>query len=164
MSDAAEERPYGGVDSVDMCIAQVADIFATGVVAGAFLMGSFAVHPAAAMLAASSHVTLRQELIRRLKHWMPPFMFLPVFASIAAMMLCRTSVFWTLEVLCLAMSLATVGITVAVNAPLNRRFAAWSAEALPHDWEKSVHRWNLAHWARTATAVAAFLCAIAASS
>lgn len=37
-----------------MCVAQAADIFATGVVAGAFVMGSFAVHPAAARLGASS--------------------------------------------------------------------------------------------------------------
>jgi hypothetical protein len=31
-----------------MCIAQPADIFGTGLVAGAIMMGAFAVHPAAA--------------------------------------------------------------------------------------------------------------------
>jgi len=29
-----------------MCIAQAADIFGTGLVAGTFVMGAFAVHPA----------------------------------------------------------------------------------------------------------------------
>src|SRR5262250_1311384 len=147
-----------------MCVAQAADIFGAGIVAGAFLMGSFAVHPAAARLNASPHVLLRQELIRRLAQWMPPFMLLPVLASTVAIMLCRTSVFWILDTLGLALSLATIGITVGVNVPLNRRFAAWSLEALPQDWESYIGRWNLGHSARTATAVAAFICAILARS
>jgi len=49
-----------------MCIIQAVDIFGAGIVAGAFLMGSFAVHPAAASNSASPHAQLRQEMIRRL--------------------------------------------------------------------------------------------------
>ena len=146
-----------------MCVAQAADIFGAGIVAGAFLMGSFAVHPAAARLNTSPHVLLRQELIRRLGRWMPPFMLLPVLASTVAIMLCRTSVFWTLDALGLALSLATIGITIGINAPLNRRFASWSPDALPSGSQSYVDRWNVAHSVRTATAVAAFLCAIFAA-
>ena len=61
-----------------MCIAQAADIFGTGLVAGAFVMGAFAVHPAAASLDPAPHVALRQELIRRLSRFLSPFMLLPV--------------------------------------------------------------------------------------
>ena len=68
-------------DDMDICVAQAADIFGTGVVAGAFLMGSFAIHPAAAQLSGSSSVLLRQELIRRRARWSRSFMFLPVLAS-----------------------------------------------------------------------------------
>ena len=147
-----------------MCVAQAADVFGAGVVAGAFLMGSFAIHPAAARLGASAHVLLRQELIRRLARWMPLFMFLPVVASIAAMTLCRGAVFLVLDALGLALSLVTIGITVAINAPLNRRFALWSPQALPDDWQTHVDRWNTAHSARTTTAFVAFVCAILAGS
>lgn len=147
-----------------MCVAQAADVFGTGVVAGAFVMGSFAIHPAAARLGASAHVLFRQELIRRLARWMPPFMFLPVFASIAAMTVCSGVVFLVLDTLGLALSLATIGITIAINAPLNRRFARWSPEALPEDWQTYVDRWNTAHSARTTTAFVAFVCAILARS
>jgi uncharacterized membrane protein len=146
-----------------MCVAQAAEIFGAGIVAGAFLMGSFAVHPAAASLSAPSHVLLRQELIRRLARWMPLFLFLPVFASVGAMIQCRTSVFWSLDALGLALSLATIGITFGVNVPLNRHFAAWSPDALPQDWESYVDRWNVAHSARTMTALTAFICAIYAA-
>ena len=50
-----------------MCIMQAADIFGTGIVAGAFVMGAIAVHPAFARLDASHHIILRQEMIRRLQ-------------------------------------------------------------------------------------------------
>src|SRR5215469_14868404 len=123
-----------------MCVAQAADIFGTGLVAGAFLMGSFAIHPAAARLGASAQVLLRQELICRLSRWMPPFMLLPVFASIGALTLCRESVLFTLDAVGLALSLATIGITVGVSVPLNRLFAGWSPNKLPQDWQSHVGR------------------------
>lgn len=147
-----------------MCITQAADIFGTGIVAGAFVMGAVAVHPAADCLDASPHLVLRQELIRRLQRYLPPFMLLPIPASIAALTLCRSSVVWPLDALGCALSVATVGITLAVNGPLNRRFARWSPDAMPSDWQRSVRRWNAAHLIRMTTAVAAFACAIFAAS
>ena len=127
-------------------------------------MGSFAIHPAAARLGASAQVLLRQELICRLSRWMPPFMLLPVFASIGGLTLCRESVLFTLDAVGLALSVATLGITAGVNGPLNRLFAGWSPDKLPQDWQSHVERWNVAHSARTVTAVAAFVCAILARS
>ena len=147
-----------------MCIVQSIDVFATGLVSGVFLTGSFAVHPAAAGLDASSHFLLRQQLIQRLSKLMPPLMLLPVAACIAAFIFCPTSVSWPTNTLSGVLSLATIGITTAVNVPLNRRFARWNPTALPCDWERSVRRWNAAHSARTAAAVAAFVCAIFAGS
>ena len=108
-------------------------------------MGTFAVHPAAGKLDSAAHLRLRQELIRRLSKFMPPIMFLPVVASIGAMTMCRPSVLWILDAVGLALSLATIGITVGINDPINRRFAVWSPEALPQDWLSYVDRWNVAH-------------------
>jgi uncharacterized membrane protein len=152
------------VGDPEMCIAQSADIFGAGLVAGVFFMGTFAVHPAAGRLDTVAHLRLRQELIRRLSKFMPSIMFLPVVASIGVMMLCQTSVQWVLDTLGLPLSLATIGITVAVNAPLNRRFAGWSPDALPKDWQSYVDRWNVGHSVRMATALGAFICAIFAGS
>src|SRR5215469_2838105 len=102
-----------------MCFAQATDIFGTGIVAGAFVMGAVAVHPAANHLDASPHIILRHELIRRLRGFLPPFMLLPVPATIAAMTLCASAVKWPLDALGCILSLATIGITIAFNAPLN---------------------------------------------
>jgi uncharacterized membrane protein len=107
-------------------------------------------------------VLLRQELIRRLARYMPPFMLLPIVASPAAMILCRSRVSLWLDAVGLVLLLAAVGITLAVNAPLNRRFTKWSAEGLPPDWQRHVHRWGAGHTARTTTALAAFGCAVLA--
>jgi uncharacterized membrane protein len=147
-----------------MCITQAVDIFGTGIVADAFVMGTIAVHPAGAKLDAAAHVILRQELIRRLQRFLPPFMLLPLPASIAAIALCRASVLSPLDALGCALSVATIGITAAVNAPLNRRFARWSPDALPRDWKRDIHRWNVAHSIRMTSALGAFASAILAGS
>ena len=146
-----------------MCFAQAADIAGTGIVAGAFYIGWIAGHPAADTLSASAQLQLRREVIRRLARYMPPFMFLPVFASVFAILKCQVSVIVTLDELGFGLSMATIAITVAVNAPLNRRFARWVPHALPHDWKIYSDRWNMAHTVRPSTATAAFICAILAT-
>jgi uncharacterized membrane protein len=125
-------------------------------------MGAVAVHPAADHLDASPHIILRHELIRRLRGFLPPFILLPIAATIAALTLCRSTVMWPVDALGCILSPATIGITVAVNAPLNRRFTWWAPRALPGDWQEHIQRWNAAHSIRMATALGAFACAVLA--
>lgn len=54
-----------------MCAAATLSILGTGIVAGAFVMGTLAVRPAAAALDPAPHLVLRQQLIRRLSKIMP---------------------------------------------------------------------------------------------
>ena len=145
-----------------MCLAQALDIFATGIVAGAFAIGTFAMHPAIGQLEARGHVLFRQELIRRLSRFLPPFMLLPLVAAPAAIIWCRASVVASVDAVGFVLSVLTVAVTVFVNAPLNRRFASWAPEALRSDWHDAVDRWNAAHTVRTSIAVAAFASAILA--
>jgi uncharacterized membrane protein len=91
-------------------------------------------------------------------------MLLPIPASLGALALCRTTVSWRLDAIGCVLSLGTIGITVAVNAQLNRRFARWSLSALPSDWQGQVRRWNRAHFMRMMTALGAFACAVLAES
>ena len=147
-----------------MCVTQAADIFGTGLLAGVLFMSAYVALPAAARLDASSHLLFRQQLIHRLAKFMPPLMFLPVAASIAVLAFCRTQVVWPLDAIGCALSLLTIGITVAVNGRLSGRFARWSSDALPQDWEQLVHRWDVAHAIRTVAALGAFVCAILALS
>ena len=143
-----------------MCIAQAIDVFATGLVAGVFVMGTFAVLPAASRLEGPAHVLLRQHLIGRLSRFMPPLMLFPIAASVGALALCPSSVSFTFDMLGCALSLAMIGVTVAVNGPLSRRVGTWNPDALPRDWQRDIRRWNIAHSMRMVAAVGAFACAI----
>jgi uncharacterized membrane protein len=145
-----------------MCLAQAADMFCTGIVAGGFLIGTLAVHPAAAALELPAHLRVRQELIRRLSRFWPPFMLVPIIAVPIAITWCRTVVSVPIDAAGLMLSVATIGITLSINAPLNRRFARWSEDAVPVDWHEQIARWNGAHTLRMTTALGAFACAIAA--
>jgi len=145
-----------------MCMAQMVDVFATGIVAGAFTIGTFAMHPAAARLDPAHHIIFRQELIRRLSRFLPPFMLTPLVVVPLAMTLCRSSIAVSVAAASLVLSLTTVGITVMINAPLNRQFAKWTPEALPSDWPEDIRRWDRAHTLRMTTAAGAFASAIVA--
>lgn len=124
-----------------MCLAQAADIFATGIVAGAFHIGTVAVHPAAGRLDSLWHCSAAKDLIRRLQRALPPFMLLPVLATIGTMALCPALVSWPLDALGCILSLATIEITVTVSAPLNQRFAAWLPDALVSTANQSRAYW-----------------------
>ena len=50
-----------------------------------------------------------------------------------------------------------VGITRAVNIPINNRVATWSASSPPQDVHRMWKRWERVHTVRTAFAVLAFL-------
>ena len=145
-----------------ICLAQAADIFATGVVAGSFAIGSFAMHPAAAELGDVAQIRFRQALIRRLARFLPPFMLAPLLAVPLALASCDGSQN-SVSAMGFLLSLATVVTTVGINAPLNRRFARWSVEKLPVDWPRDIARWNAAHSVRMVTGVGAFICAILAA-
>ena len=146
-----------------MCMVQAIEVFATGLVAGIFVMSAFAVLPAAAKLDDSAHVLMRQHLTRPLSRFIPPLLLLPIAASIGGVTLCRASVSLIFDTLACFLSLATVAITVVVNGSLSRRFAQWDSEALPRDWQREIRRWNIAHFVRMVASVGAFVCAILAA-
>jgi len=141
---------------------QAIAILSSGLVAGIFVMGTFAVHPAVSELDAAAHMLVRQQLIRRLARFMPPLVLLPV-AVIIAKLAFTPSGAGPLDLFAGSFALATLAITVCANAPLNRRFARWKPDALPPDWKNQIRRWNFVHSLRMITSLAAFTCAILAA-
>ncbi|MDT5148144.1 MAG: hypothetical protein QOC58_2789 [Mycobacterium sp.] len=72
----------------------------------------------------------------------------------------RTSSLW-LAAIALLLLLAILVISVSVSVPINTMQQGWSVAAPPADWADVRDRWQLAHVARTAIAVLAFLMLIA---
>jgi len=138
----------------------------TGIVAGAFVMGTFGMRSAAAALEPRSHLVLRQHLIRRLSRIMPVLMLGAIATTGAALVFSPPSAALTsvnllsketaLRGLAFGLSLAILVQTITVNSPINNLFLGWSAETLPADWQKYVRRWNTADSVRLAMGLIAF--------
>jgi len=140
--------------------------FTTGIVAGAFVMGTFGIRSATAALEPRSHLVLRQHLIRRLSKIMPVLMLGAIATTGAALVFSPPSAALTsvnllsketaLRGLAFGLSLAMLVQTITVNSPINNLFLGWSAETLPADWQKYARRWNTADSARLAMGLIAF--------
>ena len=141
-------------------VALVVNLFGTGILAGVLFLSALGLRPAAAMLEPAQQIILRQHLINRLRTLMTPFMLLPIIASAVVLALHGITGNWTLAAAGISFSVATVAVTVFVNVPLNWRFAAWSPNNLPADWEIHVRKWDRANSIRFAFALSAFGCAV----
>jgi len=135
-------------------------VFATGIMAGAFLFATVGLRPAVAALGAREHVLARQHLIRRLSRVMPILMLFSVASCGAVLWTSGTQVGSGSQLVACLASASTFLITLCVNVPLNRRFLTWSPEEPPADWQHYVQRWNAADSVRLIAAVGAFAAAL----
>jgi uncharacterized membrane protein len=135
-------------------------VFATGIIAGAFLFATVGLRPALAALGAREHVLARQHLIRRLSRVMPVLMLFSVASCGVALWTSGTQVGSGSQIVACLLSASTFLITLGVNVPLNKRFLTWSPEAPPVDWRRYVWRWNAADSVRLVAAIGAFAAAL----
>jgi uncharacterized membrane protein len=135
-------------------------IFATGIMAGAFVFATAGLRPAVAALGATEHVLARQHLIRRLSRVMPVLMLFSVACSGGALWTTETQSRYGSHLVAFLLSISTFLITLRVNVPLNIRFLTWSPEAPPADWRRHVQQWNAADSVRLVAAVGAFAAAL----
>jgi uncharacterized membrane protein len=139
---------------------QLVALFTTGLLAGIFFgdrMGNSYARP---KLPAGCFVTFQQTQNARFAKMMP----LPILAagvsSALWMVLLRKRVDTPDFLLVAAGTLALVicvGITRAVNIPINNRVAKWSASSPPQDISRIWKHWERVHTVRTAFAVLAFV-------
>ena len=108
--------------------------------------------------------TLRFQIENRLfTKTMPPALMLPLLGLIASVPLTRDAVRSLLAVAAVLTAIV-LAITIALEVPINRRVASWSAGAAPANWTAVRDRWLWYHLARTVVGLLAFLCAAAALS
>lgn len=69
---------------------------------------------------------------------------------------------WTI-LTALLLLLVTLAISATISVPINTAQLGWSVSSPPGDWSSVRDRWQLAHVARTATAVLAFILLTAAA-
>ena len=94
---------------------------------------------------------------------MPPSLMLPLLGLMALLPLTHDAVRSWFAVAAVLTAIVLI-ITIALEVPINRRVASWSAGAAPANWTAVRDRWLWYHLARTVVGLLAFLCAAAALS
>jgi uncharacterized membrane protein len=138
---------------------QLVALFTTGLLAGIFFgdrMGNSYARP---KLPAGCFVTFQQVQNTRFAKMMPLPILAAAVSSALWMVLLRKRVDTPDFLLVAAGTLALVvcvGITRAVNIPINNRVAQWSPSSPPQDASRIWKRWEKVHTVRTFFAVLAF--------
>jgi Domain of unknown function (DUF1772) len=138
----------------------IGSLLALGLLAG-MMLGIFIAGYAARGLPEKSW-TLRFQLENHLfTKTMPPALMLPLLGLVASVLLTRDTV-RCLFAAATALTAVVLVITMALEVPINRQVASWTAGAAPANWAAVRDRWLWNHLARTGVGVLAFACAATA--
>jgi len=140
-------------------VANFLALIASGLLAGAFTYGFFAVVPTFYEVPLAVHLTYRDALMRHNGIYMQIIMAISVLAPI----------WWALTMdgpavsrrLCITASLLSVLsflVTRFGNVPINRMIKTWNAATPPPDYVQLLDRWMTFNAIRTATATLGFVC------
>ncbi|MEP6644867.1 MAG: DUF1772 domain-containing protein [Acidobacteriaceae bacterium] len=140
-------------------LAQVVALMCTGLVAGIFLGHRAGVSLAVPVLSPSSFVQLQQVIHKTFVRMMPVLIAGSVLGSALWAILLRsswrTAEFWLVSGAALAM-VCILGMTRAVNLPINKRLMTWNAAAPPSSLSTEWAPWERVHSVRTVLAIIAF--------
>ena len=137
-------------------------VTAIGLMAG--IMLGVALAQQTAQLLSAECWTARQKCSDRLfRKIMPPTFILILLASLSAIVVLHHAAKLWMGLSLFASLLVTV-ITMALEVPLNNKFARWEPEKIPEDWELLRSAWLRNHWLRTYFGIAAFLFSLGACS
>jgi uncharacterized membrane protein len=134
-------------------------LISSGLLAGAFAYGFFAVVPTFYEVPLEVHLAYRDALMKHNGIYMQTIMAISVLSPI----------WWALTMdgpgisrrLCITASLLSVisfVVTRFGNVPINRMIKTWSAAAPPPDYGRLLDRWMTFNALRTATAALGFIC------
>jgi uncharacterized membrane protein len=138
-------------------------VILTGLLAGAFFLGTVVIEPSVEGLPVEQHFLFRQQMISRMERLVPPLMGGAIIFPLLTGLVFETG--WTRLLLLsgCGLSLASLILTLMVNRPINLRFLHWSAAAPPVDFMNTVVRWSRYDRVRTGMTVLAYLLTVAAA-
>ncbi len=142
-----------------LLIAPVVALICTGLAAGIFLGHRAGVSLAVPVLSPSSFVQLQQVIHKTFARMMPVLIIGAVLGSALWAVLLRsrwrTGEFWLVSAATLAMA-CILGMTRAVNIPINKRLMTWNIAAPPSNLSAQWAPWEQVHSIRTVLAIIAF--------
>lgn len=141
-------------------LAQGLALGSTGLLAGAFAYALVSVVPTFDAVPMDVHLRFRTQLMVMNGIFMQALMGVSLLSGFWYAATLRGATRWC-AVGAGLLALTSLLVTRFGNVPINGLIKTWSAAALPPDHAELLHRWELFHDLRTATAIAAFVLLIA---
>jgi uncharacterized membrane protein len=133
-----------------------AALLATGLLAGAFGYGTANVLPTFRAVPLELRLDFHTAMMKVNEPVMQSAMALAILSTIVLAVLARDRS-RRIAVGAMALTFATLLVTVFGNVPLHARFRQWAATSAPAGYAEVLQRWELFHTVRTVTALAAFV-------
>jgi len=143
-----------------LAIARGLHLLSLGLFTGALFGAWFGVSPTLKTLPVEQYIPLQQSLIRSFDPTMPILASLALLSGIAILVSLRDRVQsapFIFSALSLGFFVITLGLTFAVNVPINIAVMDWSVANPPPDWMAMRDRWEQANTFRTFAAILAFI-------
>jgi uncharacterized membrane protein len=136
------------------------NIFASGIVAGGFIMVSASLVPAKRHFPHSTAVELHQVTTPTIDAYMPPASALAGVTGILLLLLRRraSSTATRFTVLGILSTLSVAIASIFFNMPANRTIATWTPPDVPSNYPEIRDRWDRVHLIRTIAGVLSFVC------
>jgi uncharacterized membrane protein len=135
----------------------LSSVFCTGQLAG--MMLAIAIAQAAAQHLPEESWTLRQQADDSVFSKLMPVIFLLNILTLGASFSAsrkRSRLYFGAAA---AFLVGSIVDTIVLNVPINVKISTWKAGSAPADWTAERDKWLEAHWIRTVTGTASFLCA-----
>ena len=141
-------------------VANVLALLSSGLMAGAFAYGFFAVVPTFYEVPLEVHLNYRDALMRHNGIYMQISMAVSILAPIwwASTMDDGSKNSRWLAISASLLAVISFVVTRFGNVPINRMIRTWSAVAPPADYERWLNRWMIFNDFRVTTAVMGFAC------
>jgi uncharacterized membrane protein len=147
---------------VKVRVAQAITIVLFALVMGVFWGTWFSLSRTMGRLSPETFLAVGHEMIRNLGVPMAILLPLALLSALVTLALQRsggrTAAFWWMAAGFLLM-VAALGITLAVEVPIDNQIETWTAATLPGDWRSIQTRWELWHTIRTFLSIAAVVAA-----
>ena len=143
-------------------VVQAAAIVLFALVMGVFWGTWFSLSRTMDHLSAPTFLAVGHQMIHNLATPMAILLPLALLSALVGLALLwpngRTAEFWWLAAGFLLM-VAALGVTLAVEVPIDRQIQAWTVATLPADWRSIQARWERWHTLRTFLSLAAVVAA-----
>ncbi|WP_035858735.1 DUF1772 domain-containing protein [Cryptosporangium arvum] len=145
-----------------MVALQIVGLVLAGLLAGEEFIVRYGVQPALRSLDDRSHIGARVALVRSLRIVVPALMLPTVLCAVAVLVAGGAGPGASLRWAGTGALVAFVLISFLGTVPINMKVVDWRADAPPPDWRATVLRWERLDGARSAAAIVAFVCFVAA--